>query len=59
MLSQKKFTDSRSITTLSEVEREHILRVYRQSGCNKTQTADLLGINRLILRRKLKEFGIE
>ncbi|WP_420819526.1 helix-turn-helix domain-containing protein [Oryzomonas rubra] len=41
------------------MEREHILRVYRQSGCNKTQTADLLGINRLILRRKLKEFGIE
>jgi DNA-binding NtrC family response regulator len=53
------FTDSGSITTLSEVEREHILRVYRQSGSNKTQTADLLGINRLTLRRKLKEFGIE
>jgi len=53
------FTDSGPITTLSEVEREHILRVYRQSGNNKTQTADLLGINRLTLRRKLKEFGIE
>lgn len=46
------------VTTLSEVEREHILRVYRQSGGNKTQTAELLGINRLTLRRKLKEFGI-
>ncbi|MCM2356755.1 MAG: hypothetical protein NDI77_01265 [Geobacteraceae bacterium] len=41
------------------MEREHILRVYRQTGGNKSQTADLLGINRLTLRRKLKEFGIE
>ncbi|BCR05623.1 acetoacetate metabolism regulatory protein AtoC [Desulfuromonas versatilis] len=45
--------------TLAEVEREHILRVYRQNQGNKTQTADQLGINRLTLRRKLKEYGVD
>jgi len=47
-----------SVETLADVEREHILHVYRQSGQNKSQTADLLGINRLTLRRKLKEYGV-
>lgn len=54
-----ELTGSGLVATLAEVEREHILQVYRQTGGNKTQTADLLGINRLTLRRKLKEFGIE
>lgn len=54
-----KIPDEGPVVTLAEVEREHILRVYRQTGGNKSQTADLLGINRLTLRRKLKEFGIE
>ncbi|HEX9778594.1 MAG TPA: helix-turn-helix domain-containing protein [Geopsychrobacteraceae bacterium] len=40
------------------MEREHILGIYRQTGGNKTQTADLPGINRLTLRRKLKEYGV-
>ncbi len=44
---------------LSEVEKTHILSVYKKTGNNKTQTADTLGINRLTLRRKLKEYGIE
>ncbi|RLB72993.1 MAG: hypothetical protein DRH06_09885 [Deltaproteobacteria bacterium] len=43
--------------TLAEVEKKHILAVYQQSGHNKTNTADALGINRLTLRRKLKEYG--
>jgi len=54
-----KISGEGPVATLAEVEREHILRVYRQTGENKSQTADLLGINRLTLRRKLKEFGIE
>ncbi len=44
--------------TLSEVEKMHILAVYQNTGNNKTRTADILGINRLTLRRKLKEYGI-
>jgi DNA-binding NtrC family response regulator len=47
------------IPSLAEMERDYILRVYRQSDGNKTQTADLLGINRLTLRRKLKEYDVE
>ena len=43
---------------LSEVEKTHILAVYKKTGNNKTRTADILGINRLTLRRKLKEYGI-
>jgi two-component system response regulator AtoC len=46
-------------TSLAEVAKSHILAVYHRTGRNKTQTADLLGINRLTLRRKLKEFGVE
>jgi len=51
--------DAEPLTNLSEVEREHILRVYRKSGENKSKAADLLGINRLTLRRKLKELGVD
>jgi transcriptional regulator with PAS, ATPase and Fis domain len=47
------------IPSLAEIERDHILRAYRQTDGNKTQTADLLGINRLTLRRKLKEYDVE
>ncbi len=45
--------------SLAEVEKRHILSVYQKTGHNKTRTADILGINRLTLRRKLKEFGVE
>jgi len=44
---------------LSEVEKKHILFVYQNTDHNKTRTADILGINRLTLRRKLKEYGVE
>ena len=46
------------MTTLAEVEKAHILAIYKQSGQNKTSTADILGINRLTLRRKLKEYDV-
>jgi len=44
--------------TLAEIEKTHILAVYQRTGNNKTATADILGINRLTLRRKLKEYGV-
>ena len=47
------------VLRLAEYERNYILRVYRQNDMNKTTTASRLGINRLNLRRKLKDFGIE
>ncbi len=56
--SVEKMPES-GVETLAEVERAHILNIYRQTGCNKSQTADLLGINRLTLRRKLKDFNVD
>lgn len=44
---------------LSEIEKKHILSVYNRTSHNKTRTADILGINRLTLRRKLKDYGVE
>ncbi len=40
--------------TLAEVEREYILNVLAKVGGNKTQAADILGIDRKTLREKLK-----
>ncbi len=48
-----------AVPTLAELEREHVLRTYRCTGRNKTRTAEALGINRLTLRRKLREYGEE
>ncbi len=45
--------------SLAEVEKGHILKVYKQTGQNKTQTAKLLDIGLTTLHRKLKEFGIK
>jgi Nif-specific regulatory protein len=43
---------------LREVEREHILRTLEAAGGNRSRAADLLGIGRNTLVRKLKEFGL-
>ncbi len=51
-------TTTDEIQTLAEVEKNHILATYLNTGNNKTSTADILGISRLTLRRKLKEYGV-
>jgi DNA-binding NtrC family response regulator len=43
---------------LAEVEKNHILQVYRHLNQNKSQTARLLGIGMNTLRRKLKAYGV-
>ncbi len=43
---------------LDAVERRHIRRVWRMTGGHLGQTAELLGIHRNTLRRKLEEYGI-
>lgn len=45
--------------TLAEAERCHILKVYAQTGNNKTQSAKILGIGLNTLRRKLRAYGVE
>jgi DNA-binding NtrC family response regulator len=42
--------------TLYEVERDYILEMLRRTGGNKTRAAELLGLDRKTLYRKLEEF---
>ena len=43
---------------LEEMEREHIVKVLARVDGNKTQAAQLLGINRKTLRIKIKKYEI-
>jgi DNA-binding NtrC family response regulator len=47
-----------ALLTLSELERRHIKRVLAESGGQMNVAADILGIHRNTLRRKLTEYGI-
>ena len=42
---------------LDEIERRHILAVLQQTGFHKSNTAEILGISRKTLDRKLAEYG--
>jgi len=55
--SLKLTGESASGRSLSEVEREHILRVLEEAGGNKTRAAGILGIDRVTLHNKLKRYG--
>jgi two-component system response regulator HydG len=45
-------------TSLRDVERETILKTLNQTGGNRTQAAQILGITRKTLQNKIKEYGI-
>lgn len=45
--------------TLREIEREYILEILRRAGGNKTKTAQMLGLDRKTLYRKLEEYQTE
>lgn len=42
--------------TLQELEQEHVLRVLKRADNNQTKAAEILGISRRTLNRKLKEY---
>jgi Fis family transcriptional regulator len=44
---------------MSEVERPLLERVLHHAGGNQTRAAEILGINRTTLRKKLRQHGIE
>jgi DNA-binding NtrC family response regulator len=46
------------IAPLEEIERQHLIRAYEESGQNKIRAARILGIGVNTLRRKLSMYGI-
>ena len=59
LLPQRSETpDSRDNWPLQKVERDHIERVLRKQEGNMVKTAQVLGISRTTLWRKLKQYGI-
>jgi DNA-binding NtrC family response regulator len=44
--------------TLDELEREYILEILREAGGNKSKTAEILGLDRKTLYRKLEEYKV-
>lgn len=51
-------TGTEPVVFLAQMEKSHILKVYRQTGNNKSQTARLLGIALNTLRKKLESYGV-
>ena len=47
------------VPTLDELERAHILKVLELCDGQKTKAAQLLGINRTTLWKKLRQYGLE
>ena len=46
------------LVPLAEMEKQHILRALELAGDNRTLAADMLGISRSSLWRKLREYGV-
>lgn len=51
--------DDAKMPSLEEMEIEYIRRVLKKTGGNKTHAAEILGIARLSLLRKIKRFGLQ
>lgn len=50
--------ETASLVPLDEVERRHIIAVLNQTGFHKSRTAEVLGISRKTLDRKILEYGV-
>ena len=51
--------DTAHLATLEEVERRYILRVLEAAGGHRSKAAQILGLDRKTLYRKLERWGIE
>ncbi len=47
------------LSTLEKNEAAHIARVLEYTGGNRNQAADILGIDRVSLWRRIKRYGLE
>ncbi|ADU66904.1 sigma-54 dependent transcriptional regulator [Desulfurispirillum indicum] len=59
MRQQNGDSTEEAFKTLADVERELIIATYHRLQKNKTRTAEVLGINRVTLRKKLEEYGVQ
>ncbi len=48
-----------TVPTLAEAEKSHLVSALYGTGWNQTEAAKLLGINRVTLWRKIKEYGLK
>ncbi len=55
---QAAAADANAVTSLADMEKQAILDTIRRLGGDKLQAAQLLGIGKTTLYRKLKEYGI-
>ncbi|MBL8814355.1 MAG: sigma-54-dependent Fis family transcriptional regulator [Planctomycetaceae bacterium] len=51
--------DPTALMTLEEVERRYLLHVFEACHQNRTQAAEVLGLDRKTLYRKLKQYGVD
>ena len=51
--------EENKLTSLSDMEKEHIKKVLKSTKGNQTQAAKMLGISRRTLYQKIKEYGLE
>lgn len=49
---------SRFLPTLEEAERDYIKWVLEHTGWNRTKASEILGIDRVSLWRKIKQYGL-
>jgi len=52
-------TENTSDSSLEKIEREHILKVLRETEGNQSKASQILGIDRKTLYLKLRKFGID
>jgi DNA-binding NtrC family response regulator len=57
-LLKKQPGEQKRFPTLAELERDHVALVLRACGDRKAQAAEILGIDRKTLYRKLQQFGL-
>ena len=51
--------DEGRLVSLENVEQEHIRRTLAKTGFHKSKTAEILGISRKTLERKIVEYGLK